>query len=221
MTTKEFAEIMTKLSLFYDNFSMNEEKMKLWFPFFKNENVNKIRTAIGEHIKNEQYTPTIASINKYLKDDNVNLPSEEALYFVKTLNLDYNKSTSAKNKMIEKSQVIWEAFKGVIGRGELSWREYRLNGHFNFDKAFKDMYETLCKKDSVVMRQIASEDKHNQTLALENNRVLQLGERTMNLTLYNSKTGDIIQKNGLTQTQADELVKKYSDYEIHAKKWNL
>lgn len=67
MTRETIKKQLEKLSLVYERFVISQAIFNIWAETFKNHNEKVFERAIDEVIKNEEYPPNIASVNKYYR----------------------------------------------------------------------------------------------------------------------------------------------------------
>lgn len=73
MNKEEFIKTLTGAGKLYDK-ELDEEAIKIWLSFFKDNTIEEFRQAMKEHIKTSRYFPTIADIKS--KIYNIKNPNE-------------------------------------------------------------------------------------------------------------------------------------------------
>ena len=68
MTRNEILSQVQRLSMFYDKFPVSQPIFNMWAEVFKSCDRKVFERAIDEAIKNEEFTPSIATIKRYCRD---------------------------------------------------------------------------------------------------------------------------------------------------------
>lgn len=65
-----FFEQMTRLKIVYQNWKIDlkdKQVMSVWYDYFKDIGEAKFKKGIDEHIMNERFSPSIASLTEYMR----------------------------------------------------------------------------------------------------------------------------------------------------------
>ena len=122
MTREEIKTQIEKLSVAYEKFPISQALFDIWVNSFRDCDFKMFQEAIDETIKNEKYTPNIATVNSYYKQ-----LEAQRRELMDSIRGSYNRAVYALG--IEKSADDYKAF--------LEWlaeipREFRATSAENF-----------------------------------------------------------------------------------------
>lgn len=115
MTRDEVRHQLERLNLYFDKFKMSQTTFNTWVDVFKPYSEKVFERAIDEVIKNEEFTPSIATVRRYCKEIEV----ENRLIMDKAKEC-YLRAISALG--IEKNMDEYKAFLGLINTEDRSRR---------------------------------------------------------------------------------------------------
>ena len=113
MTKREVFQLLKQISIYYDSFELEPEKVAKWYTVLKGESLQKLEENLRKHVEHSPYPPRVSELVCKSENGSRAIPNgEDTKYII------YVKDKPASKEVVERSLAQIREILG-IKRGEV------------------------------------------------------------------------------------------------------